>query len=74
MWCINLLGIDLECDLPTPPRFSDRRNKKRAASKGQGWRLNKSVYRYGRTVGHLTVGEFTGTGVPLFLFAFLVSS
>ena len=32
------------------------------------------VYRCGRTIGHLTVGEFTVTGVLLFLFAFLVSS
>ena len=31
-------------------------------------------YRCGRTIGHLTIGEFTVTGVPLFLFAFLVSS
>ena len=35
------------------------------------WRV---LYRCGRTIGHLTVGEFTVTGVPLFLFAFLVSS
>ena len=32
------------------------------------------LYRCGRTIGHLTVGQFTLTGVPLFLFAFLVSS
>ena len=30
--------------------------------------------RCDRTIGHLTVGEFTVTRVPLFLFAFLVSS
>ena len=35
------------------------------------WRV---LYRCGRTIGHLTVGEFTVTGVPLFLFVFLVSS
>ena len=35
------------------------------------WRV---LYRGGRTIGHLTVGEFTVTGVPLFLFAFLMSS
>ena len=35
------------------------------------WRV---LYRCGRTIGHLTVGEFTVTGVPLFVFAFLVSS
>ena len=35
------------------------------------WRV---LYRCARTIGHLTVGEFTVTGVPLFLFAFLVSS
>ena len=35
------------------------------------WRV---LYRCVRTVGHLTGGEFTVTGVPLFLFAFLVSS
>ena len=32
------------------------------------------LYRCGRTIGQLTVGEFTVTGVPLFLFAFVVSS
>ena len=32
------------------------------------------LYRCGRTIGHLTVGEFTVTEVPLFLLAFLVSS
>ena len=32
------------------------------------------VYRCGRTIGHLTVRECTVTGVPIFLFAFLVSS
>ena len=32
------------------------------------------LYRCGRTVGHLTVGDFGATRVPLFLFAFLVSS
>ena len=32
------------------------------------------MYRCGRTIGHLTVGDFTVTGVPFFLFAFLVSS
>ena len=32
------------------------------------------LYRFGHTIGHLTVGEFTVTGVPLFLFAFLVRS
>ena len=32
------------------------------------------VHRDGRTIGLLTVGDFTVTGVPLFLFAFLVSS
>ena len=32
------------------------------------------LYRCGRTVGHLRVGEFTVTGIPLFMFAFLVSS
>ena len=31
-------------------------------------------YRCGRTIGHLTVGEFTVTGVLLLMFAFLVSS
>ena len=35
------------------------------------WRV---LYRCGRTIGHLTVGECTVTGVPLFLLAFLVSS
>ena len=32
------------------------------------------LYRCGRTLGHLTVGEFSLTRVALFLFAFLVSS
>ena len=32
------------------------------------------LYRCGRTIGHLTVGDFAVMGVPLFLFAFLVSS
>ena len=32
------------------------------------------VYRCDRTIGHLTVGDFTVTGVLLFLFALLVSS
>ena len=32
------------------------------------------MYRCGRTIGHLTVGQFTVTGVPLSLFEFLVSS
>ena len=37
--------------------------------------LQGAVPLCGRTIGHLTVGEFTVTGVvPLFLFAFLVSS
>ena len=35
------------------------------------WRV---LYRCGRTIGHLTVREFTVTGVPLFMFACLVSS
>ena len=35
------------------------------------WRV---LYRCGRTIGHLMVGEFTVTGVSLFLFAFLVGS
>ena len=35
------------------------------------WRV---LYRCGRTIRQLTVGEFTVTGVPLFLFAFLVNS
>ena len=35
------------------------------------WRV---LYRCGRTIVHLTVGELTVTGVPLFLFTFLVSS
>ena len=35
------------------------------------WRV---LYRCGRTIGHLTVGEFTVTGVLLLMFAFLVSS
>ena len=34
------------------------------------WRV---LHRCGRTIGHLTVREFTVTGVPIFLFAFLVS-
>ena len=34
----------------------------------------KIILRYGRCAGNLTVGELTVTGVPLFLFAFLVSS
>ena len=34
----------------------------------------RDMYRCGRTIGHLTVGEFTVTVVPLFLFAFQVSS
>ena len=33
-----------------------------------------AVYRCGRTIGHLTVGNFAVTGVPLFLVAFLVTS
>ena len=32
------------------------------------------LYRCGRTIGHLTVGDFAVMGVPLFLFAFLVRS
>ena len=32
------------------------------------------MYICGRTIRHLTVGYFTVTGVPLFLFAFLLSS
>ena len=32
------------------------------------------MYRCGLTMGHLTVGDFAMTGVPLFLFAFIVSS
>ena len=35
------------------------------------WRV---LYRCGRTIGNLTVGDFPVTGVPLFLFGFLVSS
>ena len=31
------------------------------------------VYRCGCTIGHLTVREFAVTGVPLFLFALLVT-
>ena len=36
--------------------------------------LHRNVYRCGRTIGHLTVREFTVPGGPLFLFALLVSS
>ena len=32
------------------------------------------LYRCGRTIGHVTGGDFAVMGVPLFLFAFLVSS
>ena len=32
------------------------------------------LYRFGPTIGHLTVGDYVVTGVPLLLFAFLVSS
>ena len=35
------------------------------------WRV---LHRCGRTIGRLMVGEFTVTGVPLVLFAFLVNS
>ena len=35
------------------------------------WRV---LYRCDRTIGHLMVGDFAVTGVPLFLSAFLVSS
>ena len=35
------------------------------------WRV---LYCFGRTIGHLTVGDFAVTGIPLFLFAFLVNS
>ena len=38
------------------------------------WGIKYQLDRCGRTIGHLTVGEFTVTGVPFFLFAFLVSS
>ena len=31
------------------------------------------LYRCGGTIGHLTVGDFAVTGVPLFLFAFVSS-
>ena len=33
-----------------------------------------SLYRCGRTIGHLTVGDFAVTGVPLLLFSFLLTS
>ena len=32
------------------------------------------MYRCGSTIGHLTVEDFAVTGVPIFLFAFLVGS
>ena len=34
----------------------------------------RGMYRCGRTIEHLTVGEFTVTGDPLFLSAFRLSS
>ena len=36
--------------------------------------MSGSVYRCGRTIGHLSVGDFAVAGVPFFLYAFLVSS
>ena len=39
-----------------------------------GSSTRKVLHRCGRTFGHFMVGEFTVTEVPLFLFAFLVSS
>ena len=35
------------------------------------WRV---LYSCGRTIGHLTVGDFAVRGVPLFVFMILVSS
>ena len=48
--------------------------KKKISSRQTVAKISHSAYRCARAVGNLTVGEFTVTGVPLFLFAFLVSS
>ena len=45
-----------------------------AALRGVFYCSSKGLYRCRRTIGHFTVGEFTVTGVQLFLFAFLVNS
>ena len=63
-----------------PPRPKLTHIKKHLKKNGNSlygpasWTHTKGVYRCDHAIGHLTVGEFTVTGVPLFLFAFLLSS
>ena len=35
--------------------------------------ISRVLYRCGRIIGHVTVRDFAVTGVPLFVFAFLVA-
>ena len=55
-------------------KMYDVRHARSMATDGQTAVVLYILYHCGRIIGHLTVGDFPMTGVPLFLFAFLVSS
>ena len=63
---LSMVDISMVGIVPVPKRSALEASRRERAS--------RRLYRCGRTIGHLTVREFTVTGDPLFLFAFLVSS